>query len=339
VTFSCDEQPRTADGNTAVFCVNSTAGHTRVLQFNGYQGRAWADTTQICCLMSQFDRGNDSAYNLTTPCLATCDDPAKSDNPWYLGWFAEMGLSTTVAGQVIGKGGFADTAAYKTGAAPTIACDGHRNLTIDACRLQSPQDAYACNKAIFHCLVNKTYNPGPLAPVPRQTPEKNPIVSMLGHQLWHHYVLQWGLDLAPERRVKAVGSEVGENIDSIQLHIAFTRGAAKQYNVPWFVDFSDWYSGTMHGFVEWPNRTYIGNGHCPDGCGHTISLNMRAKHVIFASGANAVLRRRGTPAKSRRTQRNWHRARRCSLSCRIQVGSTTPPSLPSRQLALSTAGK
>jgi hypothetical protein len=35
-----------------------------------------------------------------------------------------------------------------------------------------------------------------------------------------------------------IGSEVGENIDSIQAHFAFNRGAARQFHLPWFIDFS-----------------------------------------------------------------------------------------------------
>ena len=35
-----------------------------------------------------------------------------------------------------------------------------------------------------------------------------------------------------------IGSEVGENIDSIQAHFAFNRGAAQQFHLPWFIDFS-----------------------------------------------------------------------------------------------------
>ena len=104
--------------------------------------------------------------------------------------------------------------------------------------------------------------------------------------------LAWGLDFPPSHRIKAVGSEVGENIDSIQVHLAFTRGAAKQWSVPWFIDFSGWYTGHLPGLVEFANGSHISSGNCGkpecDGIngGHSVSLNMRAKHAIFASGAN-----------------------------------------------------
>ena len=210
-----------------------------------------------------YERANASGWGLTTPCVgnAICN-AAKAENPWFMGHFAEMGLPTTAAGQVLGKGGFASSADYQAGAAPTIECTAQHNLTMHACRLETPADAYACMKEYFHCLVNTTYCSGSGCPVPQQTPEKNPIVSMLAHQLWHHHTLAWGLDMPNSHRVQAVGSEVGENIDSIQVHIAFTRGAAKQFDVPWFVDFSDWYTGQLHGYVEWPNGSMISSGNC-----------------------------------------------------------------------------
>ena len=49
--------------------------------------------------------------------------------------------------------------------------------------------------------------------------------SINGHYCYQHYACQWGADI--------VGSEVGENINSIQAHLAFTRGAARQYGKPW----------------------------------------------------------------------------------------------------------
>lgn len=41
----------------------------------------------------------------------------------------------------------------------------------------------------------------------------------------------------------AVACEVGENGNSINAHYAFTRGAARQFQVPWMVDFSAWMAG------------------------------------------------------------------------------------------------
>ena len=52
----------------------------------------------------------------------------------------------------------------------------------------------------------------------KATPEQRKLFSSVnGHYCYQHYACEWGCDL--------VGSEVGENINSIQAHIAFTRGA------------------------------------------------------------------------------------------------------------------
>ena len=64
---------------------------------------------------------------------------------------------------------------------------------------------------------------------------------MLGHYLMHHYAAEWGA-------LSLIGSEVGENIDSIQAHFAFNRGAARQFHAPWFIDFSDWNAGNYHSY-------------------------------------------------------------------------------------------
>lgn len=55
--------------------------------------------------------------------------------------------------------------------------------------------------------------------------------ALLGHYLMHHYSATWS-------SLDVIGSEVGENINSIQAHFAFNRGAARQFHLPWFIDFS-----------------------------------------------------------------------------------------------------
>ena len=68
--------------------------------------------------------------------------------------------------------------------------------------------------------------------------------SINGHYCYQHYGCQWGCDI--------VGSEVGENINSTQAHIAFTPGAARQFAKPWLIDFSSWYGPSM--FDEDPKK-------------------------------------------------------------------------------------
>lgn len=64
-----------------------------------------------------------------------------------------------------------------------------------------------------------------------------PWISFNGHYPYHHYAAEFGFD--------AIGSEIGENMDSYQVMMAFNRGAARQYGLPWFVDFSAWLAGWL----------------------------------------------------------------------------------------------
>ena len=109
-------------------------------------------------------------------------------------------------------------------------------------------------------------------------PEELPLFySINGHYCYQHYGCEWGADI--------VGSEVGENINSIQAHIAFTRGAARQYGRPWLIDFSSWYGPSM--YDEDPRKTW-GEYSGPDR-GHSLSLHRRTYYVAYLAGADVVV--------------------------------------------------
>lgn len=101
--------------------------------------------------------------------------------------------------------------------------------------------------------------------------------SINGHYCYQHYAGEWGADI--------VGSEVGENINSTQAHIAFTRGAARQFGKPWIIDFSSWYGPSM--YDEDPRKTW-GEYSGPDR-GHSLSLHRRTYYVAYLAGANGVI--------------------------------------------------
>ena len=101
--------------------------------------------------------------------------------------------------------------------------------------------------------------------------------SINGHYCYQHYGCEWGADI--------VGSEVGENINSTQAHVAFTRGAARQYGKPWLIDFSSWYGPSM--YDEDPRKTW-GEYSGPDR-GHSLSLHRRTYYVAYMAGANVVV--------------------------------------------------
>ena len=116
----------------------------------------------------------------------------------------------------------------------------------------------------------------------KATPEEQKLFeSFNGHHCYQHYACEWGCDV--------VGSEVGENINSTQAHIAFTRGAARQYGKPWLIDFSSWYGPSM--YDEDPRKTW-GDNSGPDH-GHSVSLHLRTYYAAYVAGANVVVAEAG----------------------------------------------
>ena len=104
----------------------------------------------------------------------------------------------------------------------------------------------------------------------------HPWGSMNGHHCWHHYAGEWGFDV--------LGSEIGENIHGYQFHIAMNRGAARQYQKPWFVDFSMWFGP---GILDY-SSTPIWKGYSGVNNGHSLSLMERSFVMSYMSGANAI---------------------------------------------------
>jgi hypothetical protein len=94
-----------------------------------------------------------------------------------------------------------------------------------------------------------------------------------------HYYLQ---HMTAALGAKGVGCEVGENINSTQSHIAFTRGAAKQYRLKWGVDMSSWFGPSITAYDNtW--GAYGGPDH-----GHSLSLHKRTYYAAYAAGADWV---------------------------------------------------
>ena len=100
------------------------------------------------------------------------------------------------------------------------------------------------------------------------------VVSTTGHFFFQHYAAEWGADL--------IQSEVGENINSTQTHIAFSRGAGKQYGKPWGLDMSSWFGP---GNRDWTDPGIWGSSSCPT-CGHSLSLTERTYFAAYMGGAN-----------------------------------------------------
>lgn len=104
----------------------------------------------------------------------------------------------------------------------------------------------------------------------------HPWSSMNGHFPWHHYAAEFGFD--------QIGSEIGENINNYQWHIALTRGAARQFTRPWFMDFSAWHGPSI---TDYSAGRIWGEHSGPDH-GHSMSLFERALFMSYLAGAGQI---------------------------------------------------
>ena len=117
-------------------------------------------------------------------------------------------------------------------------------------------------------------------------PPASPIVSEIGHYLFASMsaLMDDGGSVIP-------GSEIGENINSIQAHFAHIRGAARQFGSPFLVDFSAWFDGTITDFSPPPG--FWGAGTSSPVGGHSLSLFKRAYCAAFMAGAGALVAEAG----------------------------------------------
>ncbi len=136
---------------------------------------------------------------------------------------------------------------------------------IEAGYPEPPEDRAACLKVI-EAFLHRQYLRG----------AGHPWASMNGHFPWHHYAAEFGFD--------QIGSEIGENINNYQWHIALTRGAARQYARPWFMDFSAWHGPGINDYSE--GRIWGEYSH-PDH-GHSMSLFERSLFMCYMAGAGQI---------------------------------------------------
>lgn len=104
----------------------------------------------------------------------------------------------------------------------------------------------------------------------------HPWASMNGHYPWQHYAGEFGFN--------QIGSEIGENINSYQWHVALTRGAARQYARPWFIDFSAWHGPSI---TDYSDGKIWGENSGPEH-GHSMSLFERTLFMSYMEGASQI---------------------------------------------------
>ena len=117
-------------------------------------------------------------------------------------------------------------------------------------------------------------------------PTMKRIIAHTGHYLFPHYGAAWGGEL--------IVAEVGENINSVQGHIAFLRGASRQFGVPWGTDFSPWFANGVLDYWSGADRVWYRtdeNGNIVEWYsgaehGHSLSLNERTWYLSYMGGAS-----------------------------------------------------
>ena len=101
------------------------------------------------------------------------------------------------------------------------------------------------------------------------------VISVTGHSHYEAYVGEWG--------ARCIGLELGENIAFTQSKLAFARGASRQWQKPWSVQVSPWFSGACT--TSGPLRKEGGGARGLD-AGHSLSFYERLwLHGWFAGAA------------------------------------------------------
>lgn len=104
---------------------------------------------------------------------------------------------------------------------------------------------------------------------------RNRIISVTGHSHYEAYAGEWGS--------RCIGLELAENIAFTQSKLAFARGASRQWQKPWSVQVSPWFSGACT--TSGPLRGRGGEARGLD-AGHSLSFYERLwLHAWFAGTA------------------------------------------------------
>ncbi len=103
------------------------------------------------------------------------------------------------------------------------------------------------------------------------------VISVTGHSHYEAYAGEWG--------ARCIGLEVGENIAFTQSKLAFARGASRQWQRPWSVQVSPWFSGACT--TSGPLRREGGGARGLE-AGHSLSFYERMWLHGWFAGAGMV---------------------------------------------------
>eukprot|EP01062_Namystynia_karyoxenos_P018889 TRINITY_DN17039_c0_g1_i10.p1 TRINITY_DN17039_c0_g1~~TRINITY_DN17039_c0_g1_i10.p1 ORF type:complete len:487 (+),score=92.22 TRINITY_DN17039_c0_g1_i10:70-1461(+) len=147
----------------------------------------------------------------------------------------------------------------------------------------SRADGYAKCRSYYLCRWQHAARPPGGVKAARRGAPAPGAFEFIGHYYFVHYGALW----AP---ADVVGCEIGENINSVSGHLALVRGAARQFGVPFKVDFSPWFDGKI---TDYTGRIWGGASSAGGNGGHSLSLYKRAYHAVFMAGAGALMAEAG----------------------------------------------
>ena len=109
-----------------------------------------------------------------------------------------------------------------------------------------------------------------------------------GHYFYFHQAVAFGAS-AGGTPVSRVTSEVCENINSINAHLAFLRGAARQYGIEFAVDVSPWFQGLVPDYANVSGPWAGHSSRAGATGGHSVSLLQRTYSAVAAAGATELI--------------------------------------------------
>lgn len=111
----------------------------------------------------------------------------------------------------------------------------------------------------------------------RNTTYGGRLLSVTGHSQYEVYAAEWG--------TQDIGLELGENIRFSQLKMSMARGAGRQWDLPWSVQVSPWFHGSLT--TTGPLTGGPGNARGAN-AGHSQSLYERLWYHSWFAGAAMV---------------------------------------------------
>lgn len=212
-----------------------------------------------------------------------CRQPPQCGAPWNCSDFGTKGCLQQPVAPGIGEWGYQYANTECASGAVFSACCNQTSASYTSpaptrlVALQRMQKYFICRQdAAAAAVVAATDSPAPAG-----------FSALNGHYFYFHHAVNFGH--AGHRPVTFLSSEVAENINSVNAHLAFLRGAARQYGIAsWGVDVSPWFRGLVPDFanVSHPWAAHASSAG-PHG-GHSVSLLRRIYFALAAAGSHQL---------------------------------------------------